>query len=300
MTNLPQFLRDMIASPPTHGDPDGGIHGWLFRVCRQLHAHRSPEQMFQLLEALLIDCGRPVPTKEISDAIQHSASCAWRARGSGAVPAIPARGWPALDPELRTRVVQETGRGLPDLWCASSFQYDDDDEACRSVLPILYPGNPLICVAIAKDSPRIAPLNQLIEIAPAFQYLVPSPMVKPVGNNQGGKGSVRCYDTTGPRQYLVVEFDSGDTDEQAAILWHLASKGPLVMVVHSGGKGLRGWFACHGLPDERLRSFFKYSCTLGADDHAWVRCQFDRMPGGTRDDGQRQKIYYFAPEVLIK
>jgi hypothetical protein len=298
MTDLPQFVRDMIASPPTHGDPDGGVHKWLFRVSRQLHAHRSGEDIFLLLEACLTDCGRSVPPKEIFDAIQHSERCAWRPGGSGAVPAIPARGWPALDPELRARVVQETKRGLPDLWDASSIKFDDDDEACRSVLPILYLGDPLVCVAIVESSPRIAPLSQLIEIAPVFQYLVPSPMTKTVGKNQDGKESVRCLDTTGARKYLIVEFDSGTEDEQAAILWHLASKGPLVLVAHSGGKGLRGWFACHGLPNKRLRSFFEYACRLGADDHAWVRCQFDRMPGGTRDNGRRQRIYYFAPEVL--
>ena len=97
---------------------------------------------------------------------------------------------------------------------------------------------------------------------------------------------------------LIVEFDQGDTDEQAAILWHLATKAAMAMVVHSGGKGLRGWFCCHGLPDPQLRPFFEYACRLGADDHAWVRCQFDRMPGGTREDGRRQRIFYFEPEVL--
>jgi hypothetical protein len=300
MNELPQFLRDMIACPPVHGGPDGGIHGWLFRVSRQLHAHRSEEDIFLLLEASLVDCGRLVPPKEIADAITHSAACAWRpGTVTGNPAATPARQWPAIDQKLRGRVIEETSRDLYNLWEASSIRYEDDDDSCRDVLPQLYPGDPLVCAAIAEDTPFIQPLSQILGCAPACQFIVPSPMAKPIGKNQEGKDSIRCLDSTGPRKYLIVEFDSGEIDEQASILWHLATKAALVMVVHSGGKGLRGWFCCHGLPGARLRPFFDYACRVGADEHSWNRCAFDRMPGGTRDDGARQRIYYFAPEVLL-
>jgi hypothetical protein len=37
---------------------------------------------------------------------------------------------------------------------------------------------------------------------------------------------------------------------------------------------------------------------LGADSHTWTRCQLVRMPDGIRDNGNRQRVYYFAPSVV--
>ena len=38
--------------------------------------------------------------------------------------------------------------------------------------------------------------------------------------------------------------------------------------------------------------------SLGADRATWTRSQFVRMPDGTRDNGNRQAVYFFNPEVL--
>jgi hypothetical protein len=40
--NLPTFARDRIACPPKAGD---GLHSWLFRAARVLHAFRTPEEI---------------------------------------------------------------------------------------------------------------------------------------------------------------------------------------------------------------------------------------------------------------
>ena len=37
MKTLPPFVDEMLAAPPQAGA--GGVHNWLFRVARQLHAH---------------------------------------------------------------------------------------------------------------------------------------------------------------------------------------------------------------------------------------------------------------------
>ena len=34
--DLPPFLRELLAAPPRAGE---GVHDWIFRVARQLHAH---------------------------------------------------------------------------------------------------------------------------------------------------------------------------------------------------------------------------------------------------------------------
>jgi len=131
---------------------------------------------------------------------------------------------------------------------------------------------------------------------------VPSPMQSEFGTNQEGRESVRCNDNVGPRRFLVIEFDSGSRDEQAAIIWNLSKYGPLTLVLHSGGKSLHAWFYCQGedeFPNSRLRRFMEYAVTLGGDSHTWVPCQFVRMPDGTRsENGKRQSVIYFNPEVL--
>ena len=70
------------------------------------------------------------------------------------------------------------------------------------------------------------------------------------------------------------------------------------LVVHSGGKSLHGWFYCAGQPEEELRKFMRYAVSLGADPATWTRCQLVRLPGGLRDNGQRQTVLFCNPAVL--
>lgn len=42
----------------------------------------------------------------------------------------------------------------------------------------------------------------------------------------------------------------------------------------------------------------RYAVSLGADHATWTRSQFVRLPDGTRDNGHRQAVYYFAPGVI--
>ena len=81
---------------------------------------------------------------------------------------------------------------------------------------------------------------------------------------------------------------------------HLAERAPLALAVHSGSKSLHGWFYCVGQSEERLRDFMRYAVMLGADPATWTRCQFVRMPDGMRDNGKRQTVYFFNPEVVKK
>jgi len=131
-----------------------------------------------------------------------------------------------------------------------------------------------------------------------MQLMVPSPMSSRTGMTKEGRESEHTLANTGPRQFLVIEQDQGTPDEQAAILLHLSRKGPLVLAVHSGSKSLHGWFVCLGRPDEELRAFMNHAVTLGADPATWSMCQFVRMPDGTRENGNRQSVFYFNPFLL--
>ena len=123
-------------------------------------------------------------------------------------------------------------------------------------------------------------------------------MTATTGITQEGRESEHTLSNTGPRRFLIVEQDGGGADEQAAVLLHLARRAPLALAVHSGGKSIHGWFFCEGQSEERLRKFMRYAVTLGADPATWTRSQFVRMPGGTRDNGRPQTIYFFNPDIL--
>ena len=84
----------------------------------------------------------------------------------------------------------------------------------------------------------------------------------------------------------------------AALLLHLAEKAPLALAVHSGGKSLHGWFYCADVPEEKILGVFNYAVSLGADRANWTRSQFARMPDGLRENGRRQTVYFFNPEVV--
>ena len=72
---LPQFILELLAAMPKAGD---GIHLWLFRVARQLHAHLPAPEIVALLESRVANCGRLVSRHEIEDAVKNALACAWQ------------------------------------------------------------------------------------------------------------------------------------------------------------------------------------------------------------------------------
>jgi hypothetical protein len=292
-SELPRFLLDLLAACPRSGE---GVHLWLFKVSRQLHAHRSRAEIIELLAATVADCGRHVPLSEIADAVSNSTSCAWQPRGTSApVPAV--RKWPAVNQEQREAIVANGG-GLADLWEASPVRLESNVPSTEAIVDLLFSGNPLLCCGessrVFDTKPREDWRGKLAELP----LIVPSPMSAIEGETKEGKPSKHTLSNTGPRRFLVAEFDTGTTDEHAALLLHLAARAPLVLAVHSGGKSLHGWFYCAGQPDDRLRRFMEYAVTLGADPATWGRSQFVRMPDGTRDNGNRQAVYFLNPRPL--
>ena len=102
---LPDFLKDLIACPPKHGE---GVHQWLFKISRQLHAHRDENSIFNLLAAATSDCGRYVGEKEIWDAIKDSRTCAWMPTGGPkAATPKPRPKWPTVATEAIKAIIDE-------------------------------------------------------------------------------------------------------------------------------------------------------------------------------------------------
>jgi hypothetical protein len=225
-------------------------------------------------------------------------------------------GWLCQNFEL-IKAVAHTGNGLVDLWEASPVRLDTNKPRTAEIIELLFPGNPLLCCGWTRhrfDTRARQHWHKLQDL----QFIVPSPMTAPRGLTQQGKLSAHALTNTGPRRFLVVEFDfdASNSDEEArlferldsegrdvrdlcaALLLHLAEKAPLALAVHSGGKSLHGWFYCADAPEEKVLRVFNYAVSLGADRANWTRSQFARMPDGLRENGRRQTVYFFNPEVV--
>ena len=213
-----------------------------------------------------------------------------------ATPPLTRGNWPAPNPQ-RIEAVTDCGFGLADLWEESPHLRDSSEPQTDAIVTALFPGNPLLCCGWARhrfDTRQRKNWHKL----ESLQFIVPSPMRARTGRTKAGKLSAHTLDTTGPRRFLVVEFDSGTIDAQAGLLLHLAESAPLALAVHSGGKSLHGWFYCVGCDDETLDAFMRTAAELGADPATFSNpSQFVRMPDGVREDGKRQTVYFFNPEV---
>jgi hypothetical protein len=223
-----------------------------------------------------------------------------------------------LDPNFELiEAVAHTGNGLVDLWEASPIRLDSNKPNTDEIIDILFSDDPLLCCGWTRHHFETRVRKRWYKLDD-LQFIVPNPMTAPRGLTQRRKLSGHALSNTGPRRFLIVEFDfdaSNSAEEArllgrlategrdvrdlcAALLLHLAEKAPLVMVVYSGRKSLHGWFYCAGVEEEKVFRFFRYAVSLAADRAHWNPSQFARMPDGLRDNGTRQSIYFFNPGVM--
>jgi hypothetical protein len=205
--------------------------------------------------------------------------------------------WPSEYTEQREAIIAKGG-GLVDAWEASPVRLEDNQPHTEAIIDQLFPGNPLLCCGKSISHFDTKRRDQWYGELPALQVIVPSEMSAATGRTRRGRESKHALSNTGARCFLVVEFDTGNVDDHAALLLHLAERAPLALAVHSGGKSLHGWFYCKGQTEVRLQSFMRYAVSLGADTATWTRSQFVRMPDGLRENGERQVVYFFNPRVL--
>jgi hypothetical protein len=288
---LPQFIRDLLASPPKRGS---GLNNWFYRVARVLHSFRDSAGIVELLKAAT--CGEPVKGGEIERAVQRSKATAWK---PGQVSqCTPASAWPKVNDEQREAIVA-AGGGLVDLSETSPVRLQDNESHTEEIIDQLFAGNPLLCVGKNNSQFATLPRESWRGRLSDMPLIVPSPMIARTGHTQvDGKESEHTLENTGPRRFLVIEQDTGSVDDQSAVLLHLAVRAPLALAVHSGGKSIHGWFYAANQPEERLHGFMRYAVSLGADRATWTRSQFVRLPGGTREDGNPQVVYFFNPKTI--
>jgi hypothetical protein len=182
--------------------------------------------------------------------------------------------------------------------------------------------DPWVCHG-SKDCFYTQHLSAMRARAHIFEQIVPSPMCDQWGKTVKGHLSQHSLDGTGPRLFLVIEFDFVPVnarreptiwaplikacaekgrdvlDMNAALTAHLRELGPLWMVVFSGGKSLQSWYPCRDTDEQSLAEWYQGEARiLGACSSTWCRSQFVRMPDGERAGGARQSIEYFNPAAL--
>ncbi len=201
---LPPFLHDMLAAPPHAGE---GVHDWLFRVARQLHAHLTAGEIIVLLESRVAGCGRHVSRKEIEDAVKNSIGCAWQPQGN-AVDVRSVSKWPRLNAELRAAIIRDGG-GLADLWELSRPRIEDNLAHTEEMIDRLFPGNPLLCCGKSNSDfdtkPRESWRGELSQLA----LVVPSPMSALMGLTKEGKKSAHTLTNTGLHRSLLSTRNFG-------------------------------------------------------------------------------------------
>jgi hypothetical protein len=274
----------------------GGVNDWQFRTAIKLAKYRlSPEQICEFIEKGVQGCGRIVTANEIKRQVRRGADYASIEWEPGERPEKSFRAELDEIPVDGILVNQsiETGFGLPDLYERSPLRDLDADY----MINVLFPDNPFLCCGYEKYKGACKRAIDWWNQWNALQFIVPCPQLAATGINSDGKESWHCLSNCLDRRFLIVEFDSGTIDAQAAILWHLKDVGPLAMVVDSRGKSLHGWFYCYGAREETHKRFMRYARKFGADPAHWTRSQFTRMPNGARE-GKEQVTYYFNPAVI--
>ena len=286
---LPSWANELLTTCPKAGS---GVHRWLFRAALKLHRHcPNKDELERLLDEATASCGREVPASEIEDAVRNSQRVIEDPAGQAQV----IHRWPERNEEQIEAIVRD-GPNFAQLADLSPVKWRDDARHTEEIIDALFPGNPLICAGRTKKLCATASREKWRGFLEKLQFIVPSPMSATHGMTKSNKRGMRALDNTGPRRFIVVEFDTGTFDMHAAVLIHLAKFAPLVMVVHSGNRSAHGWFYCADESDTAIEKFFRYAVSLGADPATWTRCQLVRCPDGQRDNGKRQQVVFFNPK----
>lgn len=314
MTDLPTRIRAYLSACPPAVSGQGG-HGRTFSVaCTLVNGFALDEhQALGFLSEWNTRCLPPWSEGELRHKIQGALSTThskprghllgdegWKqAKGIQVVPrpaVVKKSRWPELN-RAHVELCEQIDIGVADLWENSPMRPPESPDP-DFFIDQMFPGNPLICCGESSERFATKSREEWRGKLRKQQFIVPSPMSKAVGVTKDGKKSQHCLDNTGPRRFIVVEFDDGTTDLQAAKLWFLSKYAPMVLCVLSGSKSVHGWFWCdRGHPTDIVK-FFRHAVSCGADEHLWVRSQFVRMPDGRRANGNDQSVVYFNPEAM--
>ena len=234
-------------------------------------------------------CTRGLQVREVENAIMSRRKMLQR----GVAPRLR---WPRATPSVIGEIASRS-TSVASLFELSPMPVEKYNS--EEIIDYLFSDNPLLCCGVSSRTFATRHREEWRGKLGNMQLIVPNPMSAKYGKTQTGRESMHTMENTGPRTYLIVEFDEGSHDDHAALLWHLNSGiSPLICAVMSGNKSLHGWFKVDGWTEEATRNFFERACSIGADPATWTKSQFVRMPNGTRDNGATQRTIYLSDKLL--
>lgn len=271
--------------------PIDGIHTWTIEAawyCRK--AGMSAGEAVSAIQAYDGTLRRRLQPREAIQAVERAYSVTLTNAGRfERVPELPA--WNSKE----TARLHSTIAATPESLTSESPEEDPADMHPRAILSRLFPDpDGLLCIGRSMSSFTTATLTQHSGIRDS-QFIVPAFMLAKYGTTLDGRKSEHTKENTGPRRFIVFDFDSPPPDQHASIIRHLAKFRPLVMVLKSGGRSLHAWFSSTtSIEDDRL--FWRLGIALGADPVLFRNpSQFVRLPNGTRNTGAKQEVVYLNP-----
>lgn len=256
------------------------LHKAIFKIAiLSKEAGLPPEQAELLCKAYAAGkMARRAPEREIRSAV----TCAYSQEAKPAGPRFPA--------PMRELIAEV------DAYPATVPRPPYPHDTPETFLDEMFEGDPLLCVGATAFAMDTRPLSEWRGMLASMQFLVPSPMLAPTGpRKEDGKESFHAESNTGPRVYLVTEFDHATKPQQMARIRALEARGTheLKLVVDSAGKSLHAYWKSSGDAHADFE-FFSYATKLGADERLWLRSQFARLPAGQRD-GRKQEVLLWQP-----
>jgi hypothetical protein len=311
----PAWLRKRVEQP----DCAGGSHPGLLGLAYWLRRYEEPRNAFRWLKDAAQRCDRTPDDEELRRMV------GWAGTMDGQPGDHPRRApinLEAMHDIIVSGVSRDDLREMSPQRCWDTMRGRNTARILEAWAAYAGDPDPWVCHG-ANDQPMTRRLSAMRAWAHSHAQIVPSPMAAPHGRTREGHLSEHSLEATGPRLFLIAEFDFVPANAQrkptiwkplieacaqrgrsildmnASIIAHLSKTVPLWMVVFSGNKSLQGWFPCRGA-DERLLGqwFHGTAAALGACSSTWGRSQFVRMPDGSRDDGARQTVEYCNPAIL--
>ena len=290
----PSTFADWLTAHPCP-ESGSGVHRWLLSA--SLAALRRAVAA-DFAEAAIVAAMTRAPNarSEVRDALRKAGA------GIFLSPAIQRPRWPK--PATLTTAEHYAALGRQggvieraDAWEQSPVRLSDDDPLTEAIIARLVRPDELLCCGRGVEHAETRPAGEFAGRLHEFTHLVPSPMSALTGLTQEGRESCRCLANTGPRKFLVIEFDREPSlDRQAQLHFGLATHAPLALVVFSGKKSLHGWYYVEGWPEAEAHKLHRLAVACGADAATWTPCQLVRMPDTMRPDtGRRQSVFFWNP-----
>jgi hypothetical protein len=308
----PRFLLELLCNCPTAGE---GVHPWLFRVARYLHHYHTPEEIYAILQAKTVACGRVVDPHEIVDAIRNSGVCKWEPSGKTAcelraewLKNPTTRKVPVFDPDFALRTASRVPVDVTPEWLK-------DRSPVAVTLPTQYfleaifgPKEKVLVFNRYKSQGLLWPGEVFLakfvkEHWPEGAWFLCNPVDGETHfNPRLQKDSRRSEESVTSFRYAVLECDLEPRSQWRPIWLKILVSLPLpiISIIDSGGKSdhalVRVGSDSKASWDQFKRGALRKLVSLGADDGALSAVRLTRLPGCWRDQ-VKQELLYFNPEA---